>query len=70
VYKYYDKTFPGETQHICLLIPVREPLIDQNKDTNKSNFMSKVTYRNMGKGLSTGTEMTEKLHLQGIPLHG
>lgn len=30
-----DKTFPGETQHTCLLTPDKKPIRDQNKEATE-----------------------------------
>jgi hypothetical protein len=39
-----DKTFPGETQHIHLLIQDTDPLTDQSTDANKVQHSEPVSF--------------------------
>jgi hypothetical protein len=70
------QNFSEGMQHTCLLTTDREPMTDRDMDTTKVQLdepMSFIgfTYRSMGEGLLTGTEMTQRqLHHQGPPQHG
>ena len=57
-------TLPGETQHTHLLTPGRKPMTDKSMSTKvqldePKSFIG-ATYRNIGKGLGTETEATQR----------
>ena len=64
-----------EMQHTCLLTPDREPTPDLSMDTtivqfNESMSFIAITHGNMGEGLLTGAEMTQRqLQHQGPAQH-
>ena len=66
----WQNFFSGEIQHICLLTPDREHMTDECKDTPRIQLRETIsfigiTYRSLGEGLLTGTEMTQRqLHHQ------
>lgn len=71
-----DKIFPGETQHMCLLTPDKEPITDQNTETTKVQLgevwvLLGVPYLNISDALLTGAEMTQRqLYHQSPSQHG
>lgn len=66
IYRVCDKTFPEVVQHASLLIPGRELMTDQSTDILQIQFSELMNfYKNMGEGLLTGAEMSQReLHHQ------
>lgn len=65
----------SERHNTCLLAPDKDPMINQSTDTTKvplseSVRFVEVTDRNVGEGLPTGSEMTQRLLCQGPPQRG
>lgn len=76
VYVLCDKNIPEKTQHTHLLMPEREPTINQSVDTTKVQLgdpmsFTGITYRSMGEGLLRGVEKTlRQLHHQSLSQNG
>lgn len=62
-----SKTFPREDTINTCTLEDREPMPDTTKVQIKPMSFIEVTYRNMGEGLFTGEEMTQRQLLHQSP---